>query len=250
MSDKLGLEILSINNRTESFDDSQFFYKENIPSNIKVLAIKLDEIVFDVTTSRYVAIKQTYSYFTGKRISNDEINHVQYLGGYNDTCKLIKYLVEQYGFNFAYIDIANKYNEIYWNDSQGLINTESLLVTNKLLADLASEYQLVAVSERPMNETLFRLQLHSISQYFSEILSSSVDYSNNFIVDLKAKISDEKILVISDSVDDMKLAVAENVPAIAVCNPNNSQNIDILINNGAYCDIRHLEELGNILSTL
>lgn len=249
-SDKLGLNIIDITSKTERYENSQFLLKENPLYKPEILAIKLEDVIFDVNYSYLESIKQSYYYFTGKQISLAQINEAKALGGYCDNCALIKYLVEQYGFNFAYEDIVSKFKEIYWNDGQGHINQEQLLVEKSLLNKLSTDYRLVALTQDTLQEATFKLCLHSVEHYFTKIIASDSVSTGNIIKKTKIEMNSEKILLIGSSIDDMKLAVSENVPAIAICDSKELQLIEILNNNGAHDVLPNLDRLPDILSVL
>jgi len=240
-SDKLGLQIINLQSETEGCSDSQFFIKEKKFYRPDVIVIRADGIIFDVQNSLIDSIKQTYKYFTGKSLADKILLETLNLDFLCNHYQILHYLIEQYGFNFAMHDVESKFNEIYWNDSCGLINNETLIVNTESLVKINRHCKLILLSDTLDVQLQYRLHKFHLTQYFNFISSTNLNSNQNAISLLKEKFNTEKIWLVSNSINDMKLSVSENIWCVAINSFDDSSKM--LFNNGAdelYSDINEM----------
>ena len=245
-SNKLGLIIadsVEMQNKQSSalLDPDIQLYTPN------TLIIKIDDVLVDTSISTNEAFKQTYKYFTGKHLMDSATTYTRFLGGFDNKFKLVHHLIEEYGFNFAYDDVVRKFQDIYWNDSQGLIDSENLIVSHTFLSELASRYRLIAVSDAPEIEIDFKLHKFNLNKYFSYVLQiNQINVKDNLLSYIKDKFILDDFWFIGTSIDDMKMCINEGIIGIAVCMANDIELRTMLTNNGAYSVIESISSIDNI----
>ena len=250
-NNKLGLEICNFIRKTESASTTQFFSDEKIFYYPEVLLINADNIIFNTDKSQNESIKLTYKYFTGKTLTDDLLFYTKNLGGYQDSCKLLKYLIEQYGFNFSIDDIETQYNSIYWNDAQGLIENEELLIRPEFLEQLSNRFTLVAISSSDVNQLSYKLHKYTIAKYFSLVdTCKSITNTTNPVITAKQNLQSDKICIVGASLDDMRLAIKENILGIAVCYDTTTVLNSMLISNGAHKVCKNFYEIIRFIDSI
>lgn len=243
MKNKLGLNIVNTIKKTENDIESPFSLCEKNFNKPEIIIFQADNIIFDVKESKIKTLKDTYKYFTGKQLNDSELIYTQNLGGYSNKFDCTYHLIKQYGFNFSVDDIVNKYEQIYWNDAQGLIDNEYLLIDQNTLKELSSDYKLILYTDNNLEQTQYLLHKYSISNLFSAIFCTENNENNigKAISNAKETFCTSNICVISPNLDDIKATIKENVFGFAISNNKNTSMI--LENNGAFLVKETIQEI-------
>lgn len=139
--------------------------------NMPLLIFDLDNTLIDINKSQKKSIKETFGYFTGKKIPNSEIQKLKNTGYFNNDWYLTQELMSKAGYNVAFRKIRAKFQEIYLGKNfNGYIRNEKLLISKKILDKLSKKYRLAIFTGRPRKETGFILGKFGIDRYFSRII--------------------------------------------------------------------------------
>lgn len=218
-------------------------------SQFNTIVIKADGVLFDTQNSRNQAIKDTYRYFTGKLLSDSDYEYAKNLGTKENDWALCRHLISEYGFNFSLYDITNYYQNLYWNDSLGLINNEIPVLNESLLNRLSSQYNVCVLSVYPYNELLYRLKEHNIEKYFAKVLapiSLKLDTSTKSALEMCSDICENtQILYLCNNLHDTKSAYSLGINTLCVLPNNTTSETDtekqILLNNGALSIVQRID---------
>lgn len=227
----------------------------NLIKSKDTLVFDMDGVLVDVSSSYYEAIKYTYKHFTGKELSTDDIINAKKLGGFNNVWDLTHHLIQQYGFNFSYTDIVDKFQKHYWNDGDGSINDECLLIDISLLEDLAKKYNLAIFTGRPREEANYTLNKFGISKYFQKVITMTDLPSDKQkkgcegLRLIKKDLITDELIYFGDTVDDAKCALSFGAYGVGVLPPNDKspEMIKLLYDAGAKAVINSINDLYDIL---
>lgn len=212
-------------------------YRITIPSMkkvkklIKILTPKpliifdMDGVLVDTSMSYRIAVQKTFEHFSGFDISQNEVQTAKNQGGLNNDWDLTEYLLKSHEFYIEKQKIIDKFQELYWNDGNGLINREKLLIKAKTLKKLQKKYNLAIFTGRPRLEAEFTLEKFGIKNYFKTLITMNdlpadrqkpdtlgISIINEFI-------SNSKIVYLGDTTDDMICAKNANVIGLGVLPP-------------------------------
>lgn len=223
------------------------------------LVFDMDGVMIDVSRSYYEAIKHTYNHFTGKNLSDDQICDARKLGGLNNDWDLTEYLIKQSGFDFPYEKIVEVFQNHYWNDGQGSINEETLLIDDKLLAELSQKYNTAVFTGRPKQEALYTLSKFGIKQYFQKIVTMD-DLPLNMqkpdtagLMMIKNSFITDYLVYFGDTVDDAKCASNfVGTYGVGVLPPTDKSDElkNLLLKTGAKAVINDINELNTVLENI
>ncbi len=223
------------------------------------LVFDMDGVLVDVTNSYFEAIKYTYNYFTGKRLTNEQILEAKKLGGLNNDWDLTSYLIEQSGFKFSYDKIVEIFQGQYWKDGSGSINSEKLLIDERLLKELSGKYNLAVFTGRPRPEAVYTLNKFNIRHYFDKVVTmddlppdkQKPDTEGLFLI--KKAFVTEYLIYFGDTVDDAKCAL--NMPSaygVGVLPPSDKSDElkELLLQAGAKEVINNINDIKTILENI
>lgn len=230
----------------------------DVISSRDTLVFDMDGVLVDVSDSYYAAVKYTYQYFTGKELSDEEIKTAKNQGGLNNDWDLTAHLIEKYGFNFAYEDIVTVFQQHYWNDGNGSINNETLLIDPKLLAYLAEKYNIALFTGRPREEALYTLKKFDLDRYFSVMVTMN-DLSKSQqkphpqgLNIIKDAFFTSRLIYFGDTVDDAKCAADFGAYGVGVLPPSDKTEDykKLLLENGDNDVIDNINNLKIVLEKL
>lgn len=136
------------------------------------LVFDMDGVLINAGNSYRVAIEKTYEKFSGKHISQEEIQAIKNMGGLNNDWDMTKYLLERDGISVSYGDIVDAFQKIYWDDGKGLINNEVSLFNKDLFIELSKSYNLSVFTGRLRLEAMFALEKFGIKDLFYPIITT------------------------------------------------------------------------------
>lgn len=219
------------------------------------IVFDMDGVLIDVSQSYFAAIKYTYNYFTGKNISDTEIHDARKLGGLNNDWDITKYLIDKSGFKFPYEKIVEVFQKQYWDDGNGSINSEDLIINPDILKQLSLKYNLAVFTGRPDAEAKYTLSKFGIMKYFDKIVTMDdvgVDKQKPNTEGLKQialSLFTDFLIYFGDTVDDVSCACSYGAKAIGVLPPSDkSESLkEILYANGAKKVVNNINELYEVL---
>ena len=75
----------------------------------------------------------TFEHCAGKKLDESRIQEAKNLGGLNNDWDLTEYLLSTDGVTVDKTELIEYFQNVYWNDGEGLINHESLLINPETL---------------------------------------------------------------------------------------------------------------------
>lgn len=206
------------------------------------IVFDMDGVLIDVSNSYKTAIKQTYRHFVGTELDEDEIIKAKNTGNLNNDWDLTQYLIKNAGFDISLDSIIEKFQSIYWDKGQGVINNETLLISPDVLKELSKKYHIALFTGRPKIEANHSLKYFKIDNYFDyKITMDDLPYHKQKpdILGL-TKILNEtmtnKLYYLGDSAADIICAKKFNQSYNYICTSlgvNTHKNKDILFDYGA-----------------
>ena len=221
-----------------------------------MIVFDLDGVVFDVSNSYRLAIKETFKYFSKKDISDDEIQRAKEQGGLNCDWDLTKYLLEKHGFEVSLEDVINVFQGIFFDanaiGSKGLIDNEKLNIKPEIFEKLSEKYDFSVFTGRPRDEAIYSLEKFGILKYFCKIISQD-DIDKNKrkphpegLMRIKRETVYNNICYIGDTIDDIYAGVASATKVYGVADKG-SKNSEILLDAGADGIINDVSKLDEFL---
>src|SRR5574344_1059047 len=181
----------------------------------------MDGVLVDATRSYRVAVQKTFSHFSGKDMSSEEISETKKLGGLNNDWDLTEFLLKKYKFNVKKDDIVDYFQGIYAK----VADNEDLLVTREFFEKLSKDFNLAIFTGRVCEEAYHTLKKHNLENFFCPIVTlKDVGLDRQKpdtygIEQKKKKVITDKIYYLGDTVDDMTCAKNSNVTGIGVLPP-------------------------------
>lgn len=207
-----------------SVKDSRFILDSLKPRDLIIFDI--DGVLIDTRNSYRTAIKKTYKHFSGKDISEEEIQNAKNLGGLNNDWDLTEYLLKNSGSNIPKKEIIEKFQELYYgNNGEGLILNEEILISPETIKSLSKEYDLAIFTGRPRQEAEFVLKRWGLENCFSPVIAMEdlPDGKHKPEPDGLTKILDivnpKNVYYLGDTHDDMISATKAGIKAIGVLPP-------------------------------
>ena len=187
-------------------------------------------------------------------VRDDEFVEAKKQGGLNNDWDLTSHLIKKYGFNFAYDDIVSVFQKQYWNDGNGSINNENLLIDITLLEKLKEKYNLAVFTGRPKDEACYTLKKFDILKYFDKIVTMDdvppdrqKPHTDGLEL-IKNALLTEELIYFGDTVDDIKCALDYGAYGVGVLTDDKDNNMrQILLSAGAKKVIDSINNLQEIL---
>ena len=221
-----------------------------------MLVFDLDGVVFDVSNSYRLAIKETFKHFSSKEISDKEIQEAKELGGLNCDWDLTKYLLSRHGLEIELNEVIKVFQDMFFNPdkegSKGIIDNEKLVIQPEIFEKLSKYYDFCVFTGRPKDEAVYSLEKFGILKYFCKIISQN-DLEKDKrkphpegLNRIKRETIYNNIYYFGDTIDDIYSGVASTTCVYGVTNKN-SKNAQILIDAGAADVIEDISKLDEFL---
>lgn len=219
------------------------------------LVFDMDGVLVDARNSYRVTIEKTYEHFTGKSVSQQEIQDAKNLGGLNNDWDLTQFLLKKAGYEVSYEDITNVFQQIYWNDGKGLINNETPLFDKKIFEELSKDYNLSIFTGRLKAEAMFALEKFGAVDLFYPILTTDdiplgMGKPNPYGLNLtKERTIASSYTYFGDTSDDVLAAKSANYIAVGVLPPQDKSQklIESLQSKGATATLNSINDIKTIL---
>lgn len=217
-----------------------------------VLVFDMDGVLVDVTESYREAIAQTVEYFTGARISNEEIQGYKNKGGWNDDWQLSHHIVTQAGGIASFENVKQYFQSIFLGEN-GLMKREKWIARPGTLEKLNQSFTFALFTGRPRPEAELTLKRFAPELLFDPIVGMHEVEKHKpepeGLLQILKQRTGCKLFYVGDTVDDARCAKAAGVPFIGIAAPDNPRYLDLVFlfqAEGAYAivdDINYLEEV-------
>ncbi len=206
-----------------------------------VLIFDVDGVIFDVSKSYLMAIKETFEHFSKKEIELSEIRETKNQGGMNCDWNVVQFLLKKYGFNVEMAEIIAVFQDIFFNpndknkNKKYLIDEEKLLISSEIFEKLIQKYDLVVFSGRLKEEVKYSFEKFDIDKYFYYYVTSD-DLPKNMlkphskgVFEVLEHCPHNDIKYLGDSVDDIISGNGADVETIGVISPDS--DFGVMVNN-------------------
>ena len=219
------------------------------------IVFDMDGVLIDATQSYRTAISDTFEYFTGVKVSQEKIQEVKNMGGYNNDWDLTEYLLQSVGSQIEKDKIIEQFQKIYWDGGNGVINNETLIVNKAILKKLKNKYNMFIFTGRLKEEAEYTLSKLGIRDLFIDVVTTSdipegMGKPDPYGLELiKKKTLFDKIFYFGDTVDDIQCAESAAVIPIGVLPPQDKKDYlkNKMYENGAVMVIDSLDEINKVL---
>lgn len=190
-----------------------------------VIIFDMDGVLINTNKSFPVVTSMTYNHFTDKELTCQEINEIKYKGGFNSDWDILMHLFKEQGYDVTFEDMTKYYMDIYFNGETGLIDAETLIITENFLKELAKDYNLAIFTGRDTMTAQYTLRKWDIEKYFYPIITYECVGEDHQKPDtkgvniIKEKVIAEKFYYLGDTVDDMSCARNSGVNGVGVLPP-------------------------------
>ncbi|WP_144393453.1 aminotransferase class I/II-fold pyridoxal phosphate-dependent enzyme [Pleionea sediminis] len=200
-----------------------------------ILCFDMDGVLIDTSTSYDNAIKATVKEFTGKSISDDDINRLRSQGGFNNDWVLSKALISENNQEIDLSTVIECFQGYYLGkENDGFIANETILVSEELSKSLETRQQTIGiVTGRPGAEAL--IGQANIAERFSywenafRMSDDDVEKSKpdpEGIIQLKRQNKAMSSWMVGDTPDDIKAALGSDSLAIGIGLENENALLD------------------------
>lgn len=221
-----------------------------------LIVFDLDGVVFDVSNSYRLAIKETFKHFSGKEISDTEIQGAKDMGGLNCDWDLTEFLLKKHGVSADFNEIKDVFQKMFFNPekegSKGIIDNEKLSIPPSVFEKLSDKYDFAVFTGRPKEEALYSLEKFGILKYFTKIISQDdIEREKRKphpegLNRIKKETIYNKICYLGDTIDDVYSGVASSTLTYAVARKD-AKNTQILLEAGAQDIIEDMSKLDEFL---
>jgi len=204
----------------------------------------VDGVLVDVSKSFRQAILDTAKHF-GAEVTSADIGAAKAKGGSNNDWKLTHSLLEAKGISPlpTLEQVTEKFEEIYQgaNGKLGLKATEKLLPPRALLENLAKKFPLGVVTGRPLKDLDYFLDTFNLRSLFKACatMEDGIKPDPAPVTCVLSKMGCKSAILLGDTVDDCRAAVAAGIVAMGVVAPGHTRDTDepVLAAAGATCTL-------------
>jgi len=235
-----------------------------LKNSIRAIIFDMDGVLADVSDSYREAIRKTAEKYTGRVISDSEIECLKDEGGFNNDWKLTFELVKRNlksNNEITYEEVKHEFQERYLGKSNsGLICKEKLILDIDLIQELGKKYSLGIVTGRPKAEAEFFLKKNGIYAYFNSIICKEDVGLNEkpdpLGISLALKVlaeSPSRAIYLGDTVDDIAASISAGVIGLGVIPPyvmDKKKLESLLLSRGAKFVLRDINKITVVLNEL
>jgi HAD superfamily phosphatase len=216
----------------------------------------MDGVLVDVTESYRETIQRTVEYFTGRRISREEIQDWKNQGGWNDDWALSHRLISDAGVRVEHQAVVDYFNSIFHgNGSDGLILRERWIACDGLFERLAQSFQLAVFTGRLRWEAELTLQRCASQVRFSPVIGTD-DVTRpkpapEGLIRICEQCRANERWYIGDTVDDARCAREAGVPFVGIAAPANPRYrnlVAVLTAEKAVAILDDINQLGSVVN--
>ncbi len=223
----------------------------------EALLFDMDGVLVEVSASCRRAIRETVAFFSGHRLSADEIDARRRDPQLNNDWDLAAALLGDLGRQIGRPELIARFQSFYWGENgSGFIRDEKWLMPKELLLQLKQRYQLALVTGRPRAEMEYSLARHGFAGLFD--CTVSLDETGEkrakpspygIRLALK-KLGRRRALYFGDSSADMLAATRAGVLPVGVWNGQGdpAEQQSLLKSLGAQNFLKDISQINEVLT--
>ena len=215
-----------------------------------ILIFDMDGVLVDVTESYRETIAQTAAHFTGRPVTNEQIQKYKNQGGFNDDWKLTHQIVRDAGVDVQFEDVKTHFQSLFRG---GLMDRERWVAREGVLEQLAERFHFAVFTGRPNDEVRITLDRFAKEIPFHPIVAMYDVKQHKPHPEGLLRIAEgapgTEMYYIGDTIDDARAARAAGMPFIGIAAPSNPSYLDLVFqfhDEKSYAiidDINYLEEV-------
>lgn len=227
--------------------------------NYDGIVFDIDGVLIDESISYRKAIQLTYEFFTGKTVTQEEIQNYKNQSGFINDWVLTKFLVDKENKTYSLEEITDKFQEFYFDNGKGLISKEKLLVNTEVIQKLSENYKLAVFTGRPRQEAEIVLEKEGVLKYFQKLVccddlpEGKAKPDPEGLNRIISEFNSNNLLYVGDMPDDMLAASRAGIDCAGILPPQDKSDAlkELLFKNSAievYSDLN--EAVYNIFGEL
>ena len=188
-----------------------------------LIVFDVDGVLVDVHQSFHRTVLETVRFFTGKRVTHQQLHEWKNRPGFNDDWKLSTTWVQSLGGKQEYPEVKNKFIELYWGkngDGKGNVKREKWLLNRQALRRLTKRAELGIFTGRVWQEMNYTLDHCKTREYFKTIVTAEdVSLPKPDPEGLRKVLNGRepfRALYIGDNVDDALASQSAGVPFLGI----------------------------------
>jgi len=211
----------------------------------------MDGVLVEVGESYRETIRRTVAHFTGRTVSNEELQNLKNQGGWNDDWALSYSLIRNSGIAVGFDTVVNQFQAIFRGvDGQpGLIERERWNAKPGLFERLRQRHRLAIFTGRLREEAHVTLNRFAPDVFEMVVGTDDVKAGKpdpEGILKIRAAIPHTRVFYLGDTVDDARSARAAKVPFIGILGletPCREDSVAALKDNGAAVVLTSINEM-------
>jgi len=199
--------------------------------SLQCVLFDVDGVLLDVSKSFRQAIVETAQEF-GAEVSGADISAAKARGGANNDWSLTLALIEAKRVSPlpSLQQVTAAFERRYQGSAEapGLKASEKLLLARPLLAKLANKFPLGIVTGRPRKDLDFALDAFNLREFFkaTAVMEDGIKPSAAPVTHALKQLGCTAGLLLGDTVDDCRAAVAAGITAVGVLAPGHTRSVD------------------------
>jgi HAD superfamily phosphatase len=204
-----------------------------------IVVFDMDGVLVDVTDSYRAAISATVEHFTGRTVSNDQIQDYKNQGGWNNDWALSQKISADFGVDIPYNVVVEYFQSVFFSQPgrPGFIERERWIVSNEWLESLKSDWATGIFTGRLREEALITLR-RFLPGYEFDFLIGDDDVTESKpapqgLLKIAAAMPGAPITYIGDTVDDASAALGARqqgapVRFLGIAHPHNPRRAELI----------------------